>query len=117
MSLMSIRLALIHRCTIQRNTNSTPGDWGGDGPATFEDNLTDLRCRLGTTGGRERVEDATFVAVEDMRLIVEVGTDVTTEDIISEVTFRGETIMEGPVSIRAVLPHQDHLELLLEKVS
>lgn len=118
MSLIASRLSLIHRATIQRDQNA--GTIGTDGfPETpdWQDHLTGLPCRLWATAGRETVTDrTTVVVVEDLRLFCTVDTDVTTADRLGDVTWRGDTILAGPVSIRAVLRHLDHLELILVRV-
>jgi hypothetical protein len=51
-------------------------------------------------------------------MIVPLGSDVTEQDRISAagVTYRGTTIITGPIGIRAVNPRKDHLELILTRV-
>lgn len=120
MSLVSSRLSLIHRVTVERDDNilMSPGDgWGNPQPPDWDDHLTDLPCRIWTQAGREAVDATTFVVVEDMRLVVELGTDVTEHDRLGDVTYRGDTIITGPIGIRAVLHNQDHLELVLVQLS
>lgn len=118
MGLVSSRLSLTHRATIQRDSSiGTADTWGTPSAPSFQDHLTDLPCRVQTTAGREAVDASTLVVVEDMRLLVTVDTDVTEQDRVSVVTYRGDAIVAGPVSIRAVLRHQDHLELVLVRLA
>lgn len=119
MSLASSRVQLTYRCTIERDANASSDDGSGNPlPPSWQANLTNLPCRAWTTAGREAVTDTTtVVVVEDVRVIVPLGTDVTEEDRVASVTYRGGTVWAGPLGIRAVLARKDHLELLLVKVS
>lgn len=117
MSLIASRLSLTYRCTIERGTSSTD-EWGNPGPPTWSAHISDQPCRAWATAGREVVTDTTtVVVVEDVRLILPLGTDVTEADRIASVTYRGGTIQDGPLGIRAVLVNADHIELLLVKVA
>lgn len=117
MSLISSRVSLKHRCTIERNVTVAANAWGNAAAPVWQTNLSDLPCRLWTTAGREVVDATTTVVVEDMRLIVALNTDITEEDRIANVTYRGDTIAVGPIGIRAVMRHQDHLEIVLVRVA
>lgn len=119
MSLASSRLSMTHRCTLERDTHAgSPDSWGGTLPVDWEPYLTDVPCRAWASAGREAVTDTTtVVVVEELRLIVSLGTDVTEQDRVASVTYRGQTTQAGPLGIRAVLTHQDHLELVLVKIS
>lgn len=118
MSLVSSRLSLTHRCTIERDANAATANARGNPQSpSWQPNLTGLPCRLWTTAGREAVDNTTIAVVEDMRLLLPLGTDVTEHDRVGDVTQRGTVIAAGPIGIRAVLTHQDHLELVLVKVT
>jgi hypothetical protein len=119
MSLASSRLSLTHRCVIERAANAASLDeWGTPDPADWQPHLSDQPCRAWASAGREAVTDTTtIVVVEDLRLIVPLGTDVTEQDRIASVTSRGDTIQAGPLSIRGLLEHKDHIELVLVKVA
>lgn len=117
MSLASTRLSLIHRCTIERDT-ATAGSWGTPDTANWQTHLTDVPCRTWAAAGREAVENTTTVTVvEDVRVIVPLGTDVTERDRVASVTYRGGNVQEGPLGIRAVLHRADHLELVLVRIA
>lgn len=118
MSLISSRLSLKHRVTFQRDASiGTTDSWGGPNVPAFADHLVDVPCRVWTSAGHEAVNATTAVVVEDMRLLVALDTDVTEQDRVSAVTYRGDSIVAGPVSIRAVMRHQDHLELVLVRIA
>ena len=118
MSLVSSRMSLRHRCTIERDTNAdSPDSWGAADSPVWATNLTDLACRLAINAGRETVDATTSVVIQDIRLIVTLDTDVTERDRVGDVTDRGATILAGPTGIRAVLRHQDHIELVLVRLS
>lgn len=116
MSLISSRLSLVHRCALERAT-AAAGSWNVPGPATWGDHLTDVPCVMNMNAGRERTDDDTAVVIEDIRLLVPLGTDVTERDRIGDISFRGDTILDGPTGIRAVLHRRDHLELVLVRLS
>jgi hypothetical protein len=118
MSLVGSRVALTQRCTIDRDANAaTTGAWGTPSSPDWQPHLTDVPCRAWASSGRENVADGTTVTpVEDARVIVPLGTDVTDADRIASVTFRGGTAQDGPLGIRAVLARSSYLELVLVKV-
>lgn len=116
MSLVTTRLSLTHRATIQR-ASSTDDGWNSDGTPEWADHLTELPCRAWATAGRELVANtSTAIVVEDWRMIVQLGTDVTENDRITAVTDRGDQVLAG-ASIRAVLHNKDHLELILVRAA
>lgn len=117
MSLVASRVSLIHSCTIQRDASlGTPDNWGTPSTPSWQTNAT-VSCRAWTNTGREQMDSTTSAVIEDMRLIVPLGTDVTEQDRVGTVTYRGSTIMAGPLGIRAVIGRKDHLELILARVS
>lgn len=117
MSIQGMRLKFIHLCTTQRSGAGTD-DWGNPAAPVWVDHLTDLPCRVWASAGREAVTDnTTVVVVEDLRLLCPLDSDVTETDQVSIVTSRGDTILAGPVQIRSVLRHTDHLELLLTRIA
>src|SRR5690242_10787800 len=100
MSLVSSRLSLTHSCTIQRDANlGTPDDWGTPSTPDWQDHLTGQPCRAWTMAGREQMDSSTTAVIEDMRMIVPLGTDVTEQDRVGDVTYRGDTIIVGPTGI------------------
>lgn len=117
MSLVSSRLSLKHLCTIERNTTATLDGWGNPAPPSYQPNLTNLPCRAWTTAGHETFDATTTVVIEEMHLLVASDTDVTEQDRIASVSYRGAAILAGPIGIRAVLRHQDHIELLLTRIA
>jgi hypothetical protein len=106
---------LTHSCTIQRDANAGTADaFGQPNPPSWQNHLASLPCRTQAAAGREAVANTTTVVViEDVRLVVQSGTDVTEADRVSSVTYRGDEIQAGPLTIRAKLVHQDHIELVL----
>lgn len=118
MSLLSSRLSLIHRCTIERDASEGTTNARGNAVApSWQPLTTDLPCRVWVNAGQEAVDATTTAIVEDMRLFLTVDTDVTEQDRIGDVMLRGATYLVGPIGIRAVLRHHDHLELVLKRIS
>jgi hypothetical protein len=118
MSLIASRLNLTQRCTIQRDASAPASDdWSPPADPDWQDHLTDQPCRSWASAGSEAVNDSTnVVVVEDARLLLPLGTDVTARDRVTSVTYRGGTVQDGPLGIRAVLTHRDHIELVLVSV-
>jgi head-tail adaptor len=113
-SLVASRISLNQLCTIQRNVGED--DAWGNPSVDWEDHLVDQPCRAWTDAGREAVSATETVVIEDRRLVLALGTDVTEADRISSVIYRGETVFEGPMGIEAVLTYPDRLELVLTRV-
>lgn len=117
MSLVSSRLALIHRCTIERDVNAGSLDDGAVQPADWQPHLTDLPCRSWVVQGQEQVADgATIVPAASVRVIVPAATDVAEGDRVASVTYRGGTAQDGPLGVRAVLRRGGHTELVCQRV-
>jgi hypothetical protein len=116
MSLSSSRVGYRHRCVIERNGAGTDA-WGDSNSPGWATHLSAVPCRAWTNGGTEPVNDERTAVVEDRRISLVIGTDVTERDRIASVTDQGgNTIFEGPMTIEAVLRHTDHLEVLVERV-
>lgn len=113
MSLIASRLSLTHRCSIERDANLATASWGDETSPDWQTHLSDLPCRTWATSGREQADEHATVVIEDMRILLPLGTDVTEQDRVGDVTYRGDTIIAGPVQIRAVLRYRDFLELAL----
>lgn len=119
MSLASTGLLMTHLTTVQRDANAgTLNAAGGQASPDWQDHLTNLPCRAWTSAGREQLDATTSVVVEDMRCIVAVGTDVTEQDRLNGVVDEyGNEVISGLVGIRAVIIRNDHLELMLVRIS
>ena len=119
MSTITIALLCTHRTTVQRDANAgTVNTAGAQASPAWSDHLTALPCRAWTSAGREQLDATTSVVAEDMRCIVQLGTDITEQDRLNGVTDKdGNPIISGLVGIRAVIRRTDHLELMLVRIS
>lgn len=115
MSLSSSRVGYRHRCTIQRDS-ATVDDWGDSSGPGWANHLTDVPCRAWTNGGAEPVDDEVVAVIEDRRISMSLGTDITEKDQVVSVTERGDVIFDGPMTVEAVLRHTDHLEVLVKRI-
>lgn len=113
------RLSLRHRCTILRAAQGAVNARGNPEPPDWQPLAIDVACRAWTgPSGRERVTEGTsIVSIDTLRVIVTLDTDVTVRDQLGDITDRGQTIYTGPFQIRAVLPYQDHVELVLADIA
>lgn len=114
---MSARATMRHRALIERNnSDQAPDDsWGGEPEPDWKPHLQNLPCKTWFKAGRE-VTDIKVVAVEDRRMIVPLGTDITELDRVARVTDRRgvRVLFDGPARIESVGARADHLELTLE---
>lgn len=112
---MSARQRMRQRATVERQMQTQRDDFGGRGTPDWRTHITELPCHLWQKSGREVADGQKVVAVDDRRMIVPLGTDVTTKDRIALVTDRlGTELFEGPMRIESVARRADHLELMLE---
>lgn len=116
MSLVTSRVGLRHRCTIERNAGGSEDDWGNPQADDWQTHLDDVPCRAWTNAAREPIDDETQVVLEDRRLTLTLGTDVTEHDRIASVTSGGTEIFPGPMDIDGVLRFTDHIELILQEI-
>jgi hypothetical protein len=119
MSLVTSRVGLRHRCTIERDLNGGDDvdEWGNPVDSDWQPHLTAIPCRAWTNATREPVDDETAVLVEDRRVTVGLGTDVSESDRVASITdASGNEIFDGPMDIEGVLRFTDHIELVLERV-
>ena len=118
MSLISARVNLTHRTRIERDQNAgTLNDAGAVHAPDWQANADLTRCRFWVNTGREILDATTSVVDEDMRMIVPADTDVTEQDRLAGVCYRGQFIAAGPIGIRAVVRRKDHLELFLVRIT
>lgn len=118
MSLLTTRIGFDQRCTIQRDAAATDPAWGTPGAPDWQNHLVDVPCRARDEGGREPepVDDTRTAVFLGRRIMVPLGTDVTEADRVSAVTHRGQTVMDGPMGVEAVLVRRTHLELMVERI-
>jgi hypothetical protein len=92
-------------------------DGAGGQTETWADHLTDVPCRAWSDARRDGELDqgGKVTVVEDRRIIVGLGVDVTESDRVGEVTDRGRVILDGPMLISAIGRHTDHLDLFVAR--
>ncbi len=116
MSLISTGVGLKYLCNIERDTSAGSDAWGSPNTPTWTA-LASLLCHAWTSAGRESVSVDRTVVIEDRRVSLPLGTDVTERDRITSITtLSGGTHFEGPMGISSVLTYGDHIELTLERL-
>lgn len=116
MSLSSSRVGYRHRATVERD-GANVDQWGDSTGPGWTTHLDAVPCRAWTNGGQEPVNDDRTVVIEDRRISMSLGLDITEQDRILSVTDpAGNTVFDGPMTIESVLRHTDHLELLVKRV-
>jgi len=115
MSLASSRVSLIHRCSILRNEGELDS-WGGKS-ASWADHLTDVPCRAWAAAGQMiTAQTVEILSMMDVKVILPLGTDVVESDFVGDVTWRGDTMFDGPMEIQAILRFKDRIELALKRM-
>ena len=87
MSRVHIESLMKMRCTVQRNTQTTPDAYGHLEPATWTDHITEQRCWLYTRRGREVIDGRVTAEVQELRAFVPLGTDIGTADRITSLVM------------------------------
>jgi hypothetical protein len=110
---------LIHRCIIERNTQTQSGSgelidsWATAGT---------MDCRYVEKSERIALESVGFMMLEDHQLLCNAGEDVNEEDRITTITLKADdsSIDSGPFSIEEKLIRNTtgahHISLRLERV-
>jgi hypothetical protein len=108
---------MTQRALVQRGSASAR-DSGNPGPLAWATHIASLPCWLYSSIGREAVDPERTTVVEDIRLLVPTGTDITERDRVNGIVNRlGESVLEDVMNIRSVLLKRDHLEVLLTRVT
>jgi len=120
MSLLSSRVGMRHRCTIERDASADESaprtGWNQSDEPDWQPIAEDVPCRAWTESVAEPAADRQTAAYEGRRLALPLGIDVSESDRIGEVVDRGAVIFEGPMNIEGVQRFPDHLELSLERI-
>lgn len=114
-SAAATRSSMTQRCAVERDGAATDDEGNPAAPA-WSSHIASLSCRFfHGTAEREVIDSDRSVVVEDSRMYVPLGTDITEADRINGVTDRlGNAIHSGLFNIRAVTRRATHLELLLQ---
>ena len=115
---MSARSQMAHRCTLERDAaHGTPDGYGLPSASNWQPLAVALPCWLWSTAERELIGGQKSEVIEDLRMLVPMGTDVTERDRVNGVTDRlGNPVRRGAMGITAVMAKHDHLELVLTGV-
>lgn len=106
---------MTHRAVIERNSADVADRYAVPGWATF---IAAQPCFLYVSGGREVVAPDRTADVDVSKMIVPLGADIENTDRINGVADRlGNPVFAGLLNITDVLPHHDHIELTLERVT
>lgn len=105
------------RCRIERNVQAAADPYGHPAPPDWQVLHAALPCWLSSTAKREVADGDKVAAVEDLRVLVPAGTDVTERDRVNGVVDRlGNTVDGRVMQIDGVVRRQGHLELLVTAV-
>ena len=114
---MGSRQRMTQRALVQRAT-TVDDEYGMPGPAAWATHIASLACWLYSRVEREVMDSRKTAVVEDLRLLVPKGTDVTERDRINGVLDRrGSTIRSGILLIESVVNRRSHLELVVRGIS
>lgn len=116
MTLSSTRLGYVHRCSILTPSPDVDGYGDRTGP-DWVTSAANIACRAWVTGSVEAANDDRTVILEDRRISVPLSVTVTGSDRVDEVKDKhGTIIFDGPMEVKGVLRHTDHVELMVSRV-
>ena len=111
------RWILEHSTTIIRDVATSTDPYGGRTVTADAPTTTAVACFLVTKSGREAVAADRVVVVDQVELLVPLGTDIKATDRIGDVLNKaGVTLMAGPMNVLSILSHHDHLAVQLGRV-
>ncbi len=111
------RTLMTMRADIERDGTATTNARGHPDPPVYASHLTGLASRVYSKRRQEVVDGRKEAMVEEIRMIVPVGTDITELDRVANVKDRlGVVIWAGPMNIRAIQHKHTHLEMELQRV-
>ena len=109
---------LIHRARVERNTAVGEDAWGGPAAPVFTLLHESLPCFVYSNAARELVDGAKTAMIEDLRVMIALGSDLREGDEITGVTNRagleiiaGRLKVEGPVQFK-----HNHREAALQRI-
>lgn len=122
---MTGRNAMIHRTTIQRDSNAqaddAKDDWGNPLEASFEatTDIGTVPCRYWYDVSASHFDSEKRIFVEQHFVMFPFGTDVTRDDRCLNITDRrGNVLVEGPLRIDELGTHElDHMIAKLVRAS
>lgn len=108
---------MIHRAEVERDGALGTDSWGNPNEPDWATHITSLPCRTWFDSEREVFDGNKSAAIENRKVIVPLGTDITEDDRIAQVTDRlGSVLFTGPAKIESLGRRADHLVLMLEEV-
>lgn len=116
MSGLGSRVLMTHRCTTMRQHDlATDDDSWGQGDASWSDLLTDQPCLGWFVSEQLVIMPGELVGVVARHLALPLGSDVARTDRMGDVTYRGDVVMEGPMTIDELITWPDRIELVLRR--
>lgn len=115
--------AFHHTVTIQRDTETGTDAWGNPLPPVWAEHLAGIACLgfirpVSSEQARELIDGGKTALIEERRVLVALGTDVTTDDRLDDVIDSDSAVvLAGPMGITEVIRRVSYLELAVEAVS
>lgn len=104
------------RADIERNADGATDGWNQKG-VSWATHIEACPCRVWYENGSEYVDGVKTAVVDELRMIVPLGTDVKASDRVGDVTDRrGRVQFAGPIRISSVQHRADHIVAKLEVV-
>lgn len=109
---------LTMRAIVERNTASGRDNWGQPVAPTWSV-VGAVRCFAWSNQSRELVDGDKTAMVEDIRMMVARGTDITENDEVAAITdTKGNVLISGRLRVEGPVQHKhNHLELALTRVA
>lgn len=107
---------MTHRATVENKTSSGTDALGHNVPETYGSPDV-VSCFAWSTARKEHIGADKIGTLEDIRMIVPIGTAIVESDRVTQILDRrGRTVYGGPLRVEAVIRRQTHVEVVLDKV-
>ena len=122
MSRQTVENRMTHRALVERDTAATRDGYGSKSKPAYASHIAALRCffyrERGAGSSVESERTRGTVLIDNLRIMVPLGTDITEADRVNGITEVDGTVVEsGFMAVTAVTNAHDHLEVRLEKVA
>lgn len=114
MNSAAVRSRMTQRALVERDQNLGDGRYA---VPDFQTHIASQPCFLWTKSGVESVSPERTAVVEQVKVLMPLGTDVKSTDRINGISDRqGSPVLAGFLNVMSVLPHHSHLELEVMRV-
>ena len=108
-------LVLHHRAVLERNQQTSADDWGQTAAPDWQPGPCVVACRAWVDkAGRIEVDSKIVVHSSTLRMIVDLGSDITLKDRVARIEdSAGSVLWDGPMAIETIDRTSSHFEIAI----